>query len=48
MLITACYCPTCEDHEEEIDDQETGGSAGQVELDTPLILDITGQEDSPD
>ena len=48
MLINDRYCRTCEDHEEEVDDQEAGGTAGQVELDAPLILDITGQEDSPD
>ena len=47
MLINDCYYRTCEDHEEEVYDQETGGTAGQVELDAPLILDITGQENSP-
>ena len=38
----------CEDHQEEINDQETGGTAGQVEVDPTEIFDITWQENSPD
>ena len=38
----------CEDHEEEINYQETGGTAGQMEVDATKILDITGQENSSD